>query len=147
MRICTLRHKINTIMIICDGTISPKGSHFQIKNRNCEPEGGIISSHIIDHRLLFSSHKSANFHVFMSRLTTCNVFTLWGNVFCIVVTILYVMLKAWTLIYLTSSMVITHVQSCAKNLPQYITAAIVIFLRLWDITCTNMTITIKHYIS
>jgi len=40
------------------GTISPKASHFQIKNKACqvsdernfcEPEGRIVLSHIVDH--------------------------------------------------------------------------------------------------
>jgi hypothetical protein len=52
-----------------DGTLPPKGSHFQVRNeacrvsdeRKCKPDGGIASSHIIDHFWLFFSHHSTNY--------------------------------------------------------------------------------------
>ena len=57
-------------------TIPPDGPHFQVRNkacqvseeRKCEPVGGTVSSHIIDHHYLFFSHHSANYPILMSNL-------------------------------------------------------------------------------
>ena len=50
------------------GTIPPKGSHFLVRykacpasdDRKCEPEGGIVQSHIFDHGWFFSHISRTN---------------------------------------------------------------------------------------
>ena len=69
VNICTIQKDYNnqSCSKMWDGTIPPEGSHFPVRNeacrvsddRKCEPEGGIVQSHIFDHDWLFLSHFSA----------------------------------------------------------------------------------------